>query len=258
MAGSTQVRFEGVNDGIYEVCHTLERFKNRLTSNNLRLSERYSKSELEILVACSVISGCGDIDDFVATFQKNRGLTPSNGPIGPNNNVPTIDSCGDGEKKAMLVDSIQLMDMPESIVATTVRLYRKQHFFSGNGHLVYFSLANGRCVLLRTLADGEVGIFVRSSASCLDKLPSQMVERTSKVVENIPNNWGEVVWGGVDAADVQSYVLNLRLFLNAECIRFRIAEGANSNIQITDVLFGPFNFKSDPVNSVSTHGRAIP
>jgi len=44
-------------------------------------------------------------------------------------------------------------------------------------------------------------------------------------------------------------VRNLRIFLDAKSIRLRTPEIGNSNIQVTDVLFGPFNFPPNSLNA---------
>ena len=43
------------DDAANKIRHTIECFKNRLTSDNLRLSERYVKSELKILMRFSYV-----------------------------------------------------------------------------------------------------------------------------------------------------------------------------------------------------------
>jgi hypothetical protein len=68
-----------------------------------------------------------------------------------------------------------------------------------------------------------------------------MIQGASKVMDRIPEHQRDVIGDWLDAADVKSYVANLRLVIDSERIRLRIAEGTNSNIQIADVLFGPFN-----------------
>jgi len=68
-----QERPKDTDDAIHEVRHLIERFKNRLTSNNLRLSERYIKSELEVLVRLSVIGSCGPA-------VKHRPMTATHSP----------------------------------------------------------------------------------------------------------------------------------------------------------------------------------
>ena len=70
MAGSTQVRFELPNDGANKIRHLIERFKNRLALDNLRISERYVKSELDVLVRF-VPSVFGNSNDFIAHYHRH-------------------------------------------------------------------------------------------------------------------------------------------------------------------------------------------
>lgn len=58
------------DNAIDKLFHFLERFKNRLTFDNLRLSERYIKSELKILVGLLVVGRCGDSHNFIAAYPE--------------------------------------------------------------------------------------------------------------------------------------------------------------------------------------------
>ena len=51
-----QERFEPSEDSVNEFRHFIEGFKNRLTSENLRLSERYIKSELNDSSITEIVS----------------------------------------------------------------------------------------------------------------------------------------------------------------------------------------------------------
>src|SRR5437667_1425655 len=240
------------DDAANKIRHTIECFKNRLTSDNLRLSERYVKSELKILMRFSAVCGCGNINDLIASFQRHRSFGECDFPSGTKNDSPIVESGHDSGNQAMLVPTVKLMDVPQSVVPTHVRLYRTEQFFRTGAHLVYFSLTNGRCVLLatlRTIADREISVFVRAASTSLDKLPREMIQRTSQVVDGISDYQCEVCRDRLNSSDLQSYVTNCRLFLDAKCIRLRVAEGTDGGIQITDVLFGPFNFQADSVDS---------
>ena len=249
MPFSDEESHKGADDAANEVSHMVERFKNRLTSDNLRLSERYIKSELKALVRLSMVGGSGHVYDFIAAFERHRSFRECDLPSGSENNAPAVERHGSREHEPMLVNTVELMDMPEGIVSSDVRLYRTQDFFSAHRHLVYFSLANGRCILLGTFADGEVSVFVRSSTASFDQLPNKMVEGTPEIVNGISDHQVDFVGDGLNTADIKSYMLNLSFRLDSKRIRLRVAEHANPAIQITDVLFGPFNFESYPVDS---------
>src|SRR5258708_11548644 len=179
---SDEASHKGADDAANEVSHMVERFKNRLTSDNLRLSERYIKSELKALVRLSMVGGSGHVYDFVATFERHRSFGECDLPSRSENNAPAIERHGSREHEPMLVITVELVDGPQGIVPSDVRLYRTQDFFSAHRHLVYFSLANGRCILLWTFADREVSVFVGSTTPCPHQLPNKMVEGTPELV----------------------------------------------------------------------------
>jgi hypothetical protein len=238
---SGQERREVGNEVINKIQHTVERFKNRLTSDDLRLSERYIKAELKVLVACSFVGVSGDVHDFVALFQRHRGFGPSDLPSRLDNDAPLFDrSCG-RKYKPMLIPTVKIVDIPQCVVTSEVWLYNRDHLFCTWHDCVYSSLANCRCVLLGSLADREKGAPVGLTSASFDESPSKMIQGASKVMDRIPEHQRDVIGDWLDAADVKSYVANLRLVIDSERIRLRIAEGTNSNIQIADVLFGPFN-----------------
>lgn len=60
---------EGQNNVVNQINHLLERFEQRLTLANLRLSERYIKSELHLLIEFRI----GDIDEKCVTCFEREG-----------------------------------------------------------------------------------------------------------------------------------------------------------------------------------------
>ena len=250
---SDQEGLKLADNAVNEVRHLIERFKNRLTSDNLRLSERYIQSQLKPLVCIRMICGCGNSHDLVIGLQRllDDEIKPNCSDSSINAKGTRSNCCGYDEP--VFIGAVELVDIPERIVATNVCLYCKQHFFAANAHLVYFSLTNGRCVLLGTLADREVGVPIRATASSFNELTGKMVERAPHVVDGIADCQCNFVWDGVNAGNIQSYVRNLTVLLDAKRIGLRIAEGADSTIQVSDVLFGPFNFESDSMDAVDGH-----
>lgn len=227
-----------------QIGHLMERFKNRLTRDNLRLSERYIKSELQILALLRV----GQSHHFIASMKGLPDNSHREHERIPNNvHAPRVRLHRNCQYESVLIDAVEFVDMPERTIASDVRLYTADEFLRFGMDLLYFSLANGRCILLGTLlqiilTDREVRILPGGSAISLDKLPSQMIKGASQVVDSISDDCANLVGNRLDAVDIEGYVRNLRYVLGPQSIGFRIAEGSDSNIQIADVLFGPFNF----------------
>lgn len=138
-----QERLKTGDDAVYKVSHMIERFKNRLTSDNLGLAERDVNSELECLVRLSVICKRGNSHDFIALFQGFASFVEGDLPPRLNNDLPPLEDRGDGKDESVLVVAVKLVDVPERIVPSRARLYLAHDCFRAGAHLLYFSLTNG-------------------------------------------------------------------------------------------------------------------
>lgn len=248
-----QERLELSHNPINKVRHLVDRIKNQLSFGQLRLAERYISSELKILVRLSFIGGSGKVCDFIAYYQRHESvfIEPerlSNSEI----NSPFVHSYSDGQQEPMLVNNVELVEQPERLVRSDVRLYRLDDVQRIGRDLLYFSIANGRLILLNSVGNGKVNAFVGSTAVSLDKLPHQVIKSTPKIVDSISKDERDFVGNGFDFSDIKRRVLNLRysVRLGSNSIGLILKEPVDSSIQFTDVLFGPFNFQSDSVNAL--------
>jgi hypothetical protein len=241
---------------INEVSHLIERIKNQLAFGYLRLAERYFNSELKIVLRLVVGTG-GNVDDFIACYERDKAIF-----VEPNVDAlsdihsPLVHGSCDGEQKAMLVNNVELMEQPERLIVSLVRLYRTDDVNRVWRDLLYFSIANGRLVLFGTLSNRKVDVAVWNTATSPDKLPHEVVQGTSQVVDSIAEDQGNFVRDGIDVRDVKRRVLNrgYRVPLGPKFVRLIQDECLDSSIKIADVLFGPFNFQSDSVDAdLRTH-----
>jgi hypothetical protein len=70
--GISETQSESRNDALDKCRELMERFEQRLCLNNLRLIERYIKSELQILIHFRI----GSIDEeFIACFQGEENVS---------------------------------------------------------------------------------------------------------------------------------------------------------------------------------------
>ena len=243
------------DNAVHKIRHTIQRFKNRLTSDNLRLAERYINSELEILVRFTAIGRVGQVYDVTAHLKRNSGpLSECNFLASSDHEIPLAVTCSEGYQNSMFVEPIQFVNVPQRVIPTETRLHLTQDFVSTREHLVYFSLTNGRCIFLRTIgiaANREISVFPWCSSSCFNKLPSKVVESTSEVVDSVSDNHREIWWDSLDALDIKRSVLNCGhwVWLGSDCVRLISRECLDSSIQLTDVLYGPFNFFADTVDT---------
>src|SRR5947209_3338594 len=124
---------ELVNDCIDKTAQLMEKWKNRLTLDNLRLSERYRKGEIHLIVHCRMIrSDCRlfDTNDFCAIYQYGDSIArrptdssfehrPNDikharqlvdvGLSGAGNELDVSISSHANEQKMMLVDYVKFM-----------------------------------------------------------------------------------------------------------------------------------------------------
>lgn len=256
---SDQEWLKQADDAVNKFRHLLECWKDRLTFDNLRLSERYFNSQLEILVRLAVVGIGGNVDYFIAHHKRDFGpFLERDNHSSASIDRPLSESCSCGDQDSVFIETVQLMDVPESVVSTRVRLYREQDFIRPQSHLIYFSLGDGRCVLLGGLnspTNGKERMPVRFSSSGFDKLPSEMVECASEVMNDIPDNHRQIFGNGLHAFDIKSRVMHLgyRVRLGSNFIRLVVSEQSDPMIKFTDMLFGPFNFEPNSVNSVPVH-----
>ena len=252
-----QIRFESGDDVINDYCHFVERFKNGLATDNLRLSERYVGFELEIVVRFSVVGAGGNVHNFVSHLKRHRGGLGKAWALPVSSiNSPFVESSDGGYQEAVFVNAVELVDMPECFIPTYIRLYGEEEFFRTKRNTLYFSFTDRRCKFLLPLGirtDREVGVPVGSATTSVHELPSKMVKGTPQVVYGVSNDERDGVRNRIDTCDVQRRMVNFRytVRLGPDFIRMVVAEGSDPGIQVTDVLLGPVGLPSDAIKSVT-------
>jgi hypothetical protein len=257
-----QIRDESVHSRVNEIRQLMQKWNDRLTLDNLRLSERYLKDGLEIHISFRT---CRSASDFCAIFQywndpagtgrsraEHGDLSggPPEGEVRRKNNVVRFLSVNGHEQSAVLVDVVKLVEFPEiASITTLVRLNSVHETYNLRANSLYHSSTVG-FVFGRSLANGEV----RSSGNIpigFDQLPSQMVQTATQLAERFASNNRELL-GDVGANfNVINDLASIRILLSSETIRFGIAESAKPAFQVRDVLIGPFDFRPDASQSVS-------
>ena len=249
---STKEPLKLADHSLGEFRQFLERYKNQLAFGNLRLTERYVNSEVKILVALSFVGCCGNIHNLTAEFQGNkRRFIKRDGPSFDNIHTPLIYSGNDRNQKSVLVDVVEFTEEPERVITSDMTLHVADEFSRLNADSIYYSALDGRCVLLKTIADRETRLSSRGSVICCNQLPHKMVQGTSKIVDGIPYEENDVCRHSPNVTDIKSRMLDCgyRVRLGPNSIGLRFTERANSDIQVVNVLFGPFNFGANSIKS---------
>jgi hypothetical protein len=151
----------------------------------------------------------------------------------------------------MLVHNIQLMEQPERLIESSVWLYRLDDVSRTLRDMLYFSLANRRCILLGSISNREVGVSPGLLPSRFNELPCEMIKSASEIMDSVSDEQRDSIGNGFDLGDIERSVLNLRyaVRLGSKSIGLFLKESLDGEIKITDVLFGPFNFQSDSVDA---------
>ena len=256
------------NDPVNEITHALERFKNGLTLANLRLVERYIESELHILIEFRY----GPSEKFLAYLQRERaigrevhgmknvaGHVLGIGMSGqkhccdflPNflrRGVPKVGTCTCNQH-SMLVPIVKFPKFPEQIVSTLVWFDRIDALYSLLPHSLYFSSKLGRHVFRGRIRDGEGcnsgwGLPVRQ-----DELVSEVVESTPQVLENIASDRENPRRNIADLGHIKRALSRLNIILEPNFIGVGFEESIEDDVQIVEVLFGPFGFNPNDLNA---------
>ena len=248
MVDSSQKRFEIENQIIYQIHKTLERFNDGLTLDNLRLGKRYIKAEIHVIVHLSLAGS-----DYVSIFQRfsefgKRNASDSSVAAFPKTGDCKTRSCDVdkwGEQRMVLVGNVQIVENPESCaLPTLIRFGRVNCIYGTLRHALYFFSKSG-FVFHGVIKDGESGLLGRDRAVDENKLIGEVVKGASEIVNNVPGDKSDFDGRGLDVEYVVNVISGLRIALASDSVGFGIDEPIPRNFQITEVLFGLFNFYLD-------------
>lgn len=264
---------ETLDNVVNEIGHISERFVNRLTFNNLRLSERYDKGELGCIVHFTIGESA---EEFAAYFQLVETQFDENlrgSQIGmPNPLLKSgltakefvlhllkdtakvhIGFFDQANNAAVLLNVVKLVEQPKTVIPTFVWFERVNRFYRRIGRALYFAKSVGfviRGAVVNRERDMRKRVFLigrDANAFCsdMDQLIGEMVQRASQVTKSVGN---ELVYrdrNGLDAFQIIDRLTRLRIALGPDFIRLGVVEPSKPSLQVTEVLFGPFGFYPD-------------
>lgn len=260
---TSEERDKLADDSINKARKLVEKWNDRLTMDNLRLCERYLKGEIEFLV--SLYREPGHAAQFCAVIkyagQSGSGSMPSNHEArnssdalgrqfshgflgGPQTEAERIDAkCHHGQQP-MFVNIVEFVEAPEIVVPTLIRLERINDAYGARAHSLYLSRRIG-FVFGSTLADGEVSVRATGLPVCVNQLPRQVVKAASQLVDCLSDQQREDHRGICMNMNSEHSLSGLRVILGQNAVWIGFAEGQDVGFQITDVAFGPFDFRPD-------------
>jgi hypothetical protein len=263
------------DDPVHQITELMEKWKNRPTLDNLRLSERYLNEEFYINLHCLFTGASGNVAKFCAVCEYHKstvnidGETPIGVKIGqhypklPPSLATSPRECGvnmneslsesANDHHAMLINSVKIMERPEAIVTTLVRLYCLDEFYGKRLNSLYLVaqppgfFVGHNCLfeLGQSLTDGKHGALVRLSPVDQDKLPNEMIQRAPQVMYGIADHAGEIMRNLGSDFDPENLILGLRILVCDDGAIIGLAKGVSQAFKITDVVFGPFDFRAN-------------
>jgi hypothetical protein len=162
-------------------------------------------------------------------------------------NVHSSGSRPYGEQQTVLLDIVKSIKSPEEISPTSVwfdEVNRVEYVLPG---ALYFSSLFG-FVFRGIVGDWEinpVGLRRAVVGASAYQLEGQVIEGAHQILDRIPGDERNGTGSWFDAADIIDGLSRLRIALDTDFIWVGIEESPDLALKITDVQFGPFNFRPD-------------
>jgi len=236
---SKNVSIKDVDNAIRELDQLGKRWHDRLTLDNLRLSERYMQFELEVVVTFARV---GVPKEYCAIFRRDDASTGAE--LGPDSiydpeELNVADRRPGGKNCLVFVRDVNLIEREERAIPSLVWLQPADKALNFLAGTLYVS-NKGLFKLFTRSADGEA-IAANLPAVSEDGAADQMVEGGSKVVSTVPNEQAELARDILHDLDLENVVVTMRPCLSRDSIWFSANERIDHRIKISQVLFGPFD-----------------
>jgi hypothetical protein len=261
---------EKLNESVNKLDELKKRWNERLTLDNLDLTERYLKFELGVHVHLRyrVLAESGrDSVDFCAIFQRERELGHDDadalrrrylGEIDRGRIGVGIQNIGqgvgvdgarvrraDGHQELVFVRDVELVELPERVVCSLVRFGFLYEIHRSLRHSLYLSSVVG-FKNIGTPEDGESGIVGDALAPGADYLANEQIEAGTEVVDAISYDCApreRRLFGDFDPPD---QISRIRLVITNGSVRLVLLEPLVPGLEITEVMFGPFDLYPNP------------
>jgi hypothetical protein len=233
--------------------------KQGFTIVNPMFVERYINFDLQVVVNVRIR---GIAPDFTACFQRDGG------PSDPSPDLTTIlyrhfiskakvwagsfDVLSDSDmvevrsmskQQSMLISDVEFMESPQNIIPSLVWLDRTDDFLRATRKGLYFSSERG--FLLwgeRSLfKDGEINVSAIRPTVLNCESTSQVIERTSEIVDNVPSHKGELGRNTQILAQAIKDLSAANVTLWGNMVGVRLKVETQAFIEIKEVLVGPLD-----------------
>lgn len=219
----------------------VEGFNEGLDSNSLRLAERYIETKTHFLIHFSIR---GIDEEFVACFQRVHRVSgpEENGDrdclnirkrcchhlMHMRSNVKTLETGADRNKQTVFVNNVKSIETPELVIPSFVWFDRIDSFYRLWPHSLYFSRLSD-FVFRGRVKDGGIHSLI--------KILGESLSNNSRDLRRQLPDFGEIV----------DKLSCLRIGLGADFIGVGIKKGFENDIEVLDVLFGPFDLNPSSI-----------
>jgi hypothetical protein len=239
---SPDLPFHSHNDSIDYANHLVEECIHWLSVNNRNFVKGYEEGKLEIVVACRF--GANDeqyhlLFDAIPRMCWNLDVSNS-----LNEEFLAQRSSADGSKHFMLISNAYLVQCPEKVIASSVRLERAKErvdLFRDIGaaslHVV-FELGN-------VASEGEVG-FSRIDTSRGDgNAVASVIQGSTKIGSGVTDYISQKAWDRFRDLDLtHNMERQFRVRLDNSCVGLTIEEEQDLFFKVGDVFLSPRDFSA--------------
>jgi hypothetical protein len=234
-----QQRLEAKNQVLNSIHQLMERWEKRITFRNLRLFERFTNFELNLILHFSVEDSA---EMRLACFHPKGVELAAQRMVNPGR----LENCVavDGEQEPVFVDVVKFVESPEKLITSAVRFESIDRFYSLRPHTLYFSsllpfvssdiLRNRKTTSPRGLITGDQ-----------NELVCKVVEGTSEVLDNISSSCDRIEWNGPKPAEFTLFMesgLSVLFSQDDVCV---CTVRREFPLKSHEVLLGPLNFYAD-------------
>lgn len=261
--------FEGapsknVDDALGEVDELLECWNNRLSVENLALTKRYDEGTLNIAFLWHRPITSFETEYLCTVFQRELDVSGPDEKRGKDNLLvlprdihsnlnSDVGVCGtNGYEQTMFVQDVHLMDAPEVVYPSLVRLKAFNDFDCGGRSASDFIRTEGFLAgtywEIGFINGGFTGASIRDNES-----NSQEVQRGPKVMNNVANHPTPAIGNGRLYSDAVDLVSRFRVLLHDEGVGLTLKKGGDLGFKILKVLIGPVDLYPDTEKRIIAH-----
>lgn len=235
---------ESLNHDLNRGYRLLQRWNKSFSAENPRIDDRLIDSEFHVLIRFRLEKA---VEEFVALFEpvQARMVRPREEAV-----------LADRDEETMLVNVIRLMEKPEPILPTLVRFETVDMTNRyGMNEALYLSASLGYVVRkVPPYREPKSGRFAKVNVGMSDfsKLVDNMVEGTSKVLEDIPGDRENLERRRLQRCEISRLLPGLLIEVGSNYCRVFTPEFLRPRLKIIEMMLGPIGLHPDTENALKS------